>query len=207
MYLGFQFDKKLRKNSSVRLFFLHVHCLDNRFSRSCGGRQIIMSFRLFSSCLIFQQQGLKVGKVIIIRSITIYSVGRLQYLTLVSFSAQKFAQPWCCYLRTMFKKYKGEVAAVVWYSHKFDTNGVMVGMVVPEICLSVWKLELWRYVDYKGKRGAAMTAKECERAAFWNSCAHWDVGVNVRPEKNILIRLKDICRMRDIFHKQARKFT
>jgi len=62
----------------------------------------------------------------------------------------------------MFKRTKGGVTAVVWYSHKFDTNGVTVGMVVPEICLSVWKSELWRYVDYKEIRGTAMSTMECE---------------------------------------------
>jgi hypothetical protein len=105
--LWFPVWQKLCKNSSFRLFFLHVHCLHNRFNRSNGGQQIIMSFRLFSSYLIFQQQGLKLRQVIIRRSVTIHSVGKLQYLTLVLFSAQKFAQPWY-YLRNMFKSVKGK---------------------------------------------------------------------------------------------------
>jgi hypothetical protein len=103
--LRFPVWQKLCRNSSFRLFFLHVYCLHNRFNRSNGGWLVIMSFRLFSSYLIFQQQGLKLRQVILVirRSVTIHSVGKLQYLTLVSFSAQKFAQPCCCYLRNMFK--------------------------------------------------------------------------------------------------------
>lgn len=44
-----------------------------------------------------------------------------------------------------------------------------------------------------------MSGMERERAALCSCCAQLDVGVNVRPEKNILIHLKDVCGMRDFF--------
>lgn len=136
--------QKLCKNSSFRLFFLRVHCLHNRFNRCNGGRQIIMSFSLFSSYLIFQQQGLKLRKVLIRRSVTIHSVGKLRYLTLVSFSGQKFAQPWYYYLRNMFKSIKGKwpllcdvhislIQMVLWWAWSYQKF--------------VFPFENWKYED------------------------------------------------------------
>jgi hypothetical protein len=51
-----------------------------------------------------------------------------------------------------------------------------------------------------------MSTMECERAALWNCCARWDVGVNVWSEKNILIRLKNMCMMR-VFSTNKRENT